>query len=35
MSNQKASTELGLQFATIDEGLSEIKKQQSWNLQIF
>jgi dTDP-4-dehydrorhamnose reductase len=29
MSNQKASTELGLQFATIDEGLSEIKKQQS------
>ncbi|MFH2086001.1 MAG: NAD(P)-dependent oxidoreductase [bacterium] len=28
MSNQKASQTLGLHFATIDEGLTEIKKQQ-------
>jgi len=29
MSNQKATSELGIHFATLDEGLAEIKKQQS------
>lgn len=29
MSNQKATSVLGIHFATLDEGLSEIKKQQS------